>query len=87
MGKIGIVAFLVLAILVVSTNADLQLNFYAKSCPKAEKIVLDFVNEHIPNAPPLAAALIRMQFHDCFVRVSVYTYICIYLYSVSIYVM
>ncbi|KAL8478322.1 hypothetical protein ACS0TY_030292 [Phlomoides rotata] len=68
MGNSGIVTFLIFAILVASTNADLQLNFYAKSCPKAEKIVLDFVNEHIPNAPPLAAALIRMHFHDCFVR-------------------
>ncbi|GJX29981.1 ribonuclease H-like domain-containing protein [Tanacetum coccineum] len=42
--------------------------FYTSSCPKAEKIVQDYVNKHIPNAPSLAAALIRMNFHDCFVR-------------------
>lgn len=76
MGKFGIFTFLTFGILLVSTNADLQMNFYAKSCPRAEKIVLDFVNEHIPNAPPLAAALIRMHFHDCFVRVSVYVQFC-----------
>ncbi|XVE74498.1 hypothetical protein DITRI_Ditri12bG0021600 [Diplodiscus trichospermus] len=44
------------------------MNFYAKSCPKAEKIVQDYVKEHIPNAPSLAATFIRMHFHDCFVR-------------------
>lgn len=60
-----------LAILGLS-EAQLQLGFYAKNCPKAEKIVEDFVDEHIHNAPSVAAALIRMHFHDCFVRVCVH---------------
>lgn len=54
------------------SEAQLQLGFYAKNCPKAEKIVKDFVDEHIHNAPSVAAALIRMHFHDCFVRVCVH---------------
>ncbi|KAM7481556.1 hypothetical protein LguiB_006139 [Lonicera macranthoides] len=38
------------------------------SCPKAEKIVQDYVHDHIQNAPTVAATLLRMHFHDCFVR-------------------
>ncbi|PKA46395.1 Peroxidase 3 [Apostasia shenzhenica] len=46
----------------------LKLGYYEESCPNAEKIVYDFVKSHIPNAPTLAAPLLRMHFHDCFVR-------------------
>lgn len=71
----GTFTYLVIAIvgllgLVGSANADLKMGFYTKSCPNAEKIVQDYVNKHIPNVPSLAAALIRLHFHDCFLRVS-----------------
>ena len=52
-----------------SSDAQLQMNFYAKSCPNAEKIISDHIQKHIHNGPSLAAPLIRMHFHDCFVRV------------------
>lgn len=64
----GFCSILVVLAIFGSVHGDLQMGFYASSCPKAEKIVQDYVNEHIPNAPSLAAALIRMHFHDCFVR-------------------
>lgn len=64
-GVIGILS----CFAVVSTQAQLQTGFYDHSCPKAEKLIMQFVHEHIPNAPSLAAALLRMHFHDCFVRV------------------
>ncbi|KAL9457570.1 hypothetical protein AB3S75_006587 [Citrus x aurantiifolia] len=70
MGRIDYigVVFLSLFGVVGLSEAQLQQGFYAKSCPRAEKIVLDYVNKHIHNAPSLAASFLRMHFHDCFVR-------------------
>ncbi|KAI3714135.1 hypothetical protein L1987_72725 [Smallanthus sonchifolius] len=64
----GFCSILVFLVIFGPVRGDLQMGFYGSSCPKAEKIVQDYVNQHIPNAPSLAAALIRMHFHDCFVR-------------------
>ncbi|CAN4103454.1 unnamed protein product [Withania somnifera] len=58
----------VLCIIIGCGHAQLEMNFYAKSCPKAEKIIKDFVQKQVPKAPNTAAAILRMHFHDCFVR-------------------
>ncbi|KAL0405555.1 UNVERIFIED_CONTAM: Peroxidase 39 [Sesamum latifolium] len=63
-----VITVIIVVMLSGSCCADLEMDFYAESCPKAEQIVYDYVNAHIPNAPSLAASLIRMHFHDCFVR-------------------
>ncbi|XP_051152084.1 peroxidase 27-like [Andrographis paniculata] len=46
----------------------LSLDFYKKTCPKAEAIVKHETARIIAVAPTLAAALLRLHFHDCFVR-------------------
>lgn len=50
----------------------LSFSYYAKSCHKFESIVHKKVNEWVKKDSTLAAALIRLHFHDCAVRVSDY---------------
>lgn len=53
------------------TNAQgLKVGFYDKTCPKAEAIVKKSVSDAMKNDPTIGAPLLRMFFHDCFVRVT-----------------
>ncbi|CAL5038220.1 unnamed protein product [Urochloa decumbens] len=48
--------------------AQLEFGYYSKSCPNAEAIVRDEMEKIISAAPSLAGPLLRLHFHDCFVR-------------------
>ncbi|KAA8515463.1 hypothetical protein F0562_018926 [Nyssa sinensis] len=52
----------------VNTALSLQLHFYSNSCPQAELVVKRIVQQHFSNDPSLPAGLLRLHFHDCFIR-------------------
>lgn len=48
----------------------LQFNIYQESCPEAEAIIFSWVETAISQDPRMAASLLRLHFHDCFVNAS-----------------
>lgn len=65
-----LVAFLT-ALLILSMSSSgnaLSLNYYEKTCPDAEWIIAGAVKAAAAKDKTVPAALLRMHFHDCFIR-------------------
>lgn len=60
---------LVICVLEMANAQGLKMGFYKTSCPSAESIIKNTTAQYISRAPTLAAPLLRMHYHDCFVRV------------------
>ncbi|KAK9688946.1 hypothetical protein RND81_09G023900 [Saponaria officinalis] len=50
------------------SEALLSVGFYEKSCPNVESIIQEVVWKAVLNDSGIAASLIRLHFHDCFVK-------------------
>ncbi|KAG8086648.1 hypothetical protein GUJ93_ZPchr0010g9888 [Zizania palustris] len=48
--------------------AALSMDYYGMSCPFTEMVVMSVVNQAVMDDPTLAAGLLRLHFHDCFVQ-------------------
>uniref|UniRef100_J3NA18 Peroxidase n=1 Tax=Oryza brachyantha TaxID=4533 RepID=J3NA18_ORYBR len=55
-------------ILSSSAMAQLDVGYYRKTCPKVAEIVREEMVRILAAAPTLAGPLLRLHFHDCFVR-------------------
>lgn len=51
-------------------NAALTMNYYKFSCPLVDSVVKKNVQRALNDDPTLAAGLVRMHFHDCFIQVT-----------------
>ncbi|XP_006648187.2 peroxidase 64 [Oryza brachyantha] len=55
-------------VLLVGGGEALSLDYYTKSCPKAEAAVAAAVKQAMAKDRTVPAGLLRLHFHDCFVR-------------------
>ncbi|KAK1677675.1 hypothetical protein QYE76_038523 [Lolium multiflorum] len=51
-----------------ASASGLKLNYYSKSCPRAEQIIKEQVRSHYDEHGNTAVSWLRALFHDCTVR-------------------
>ncbi|WOK95550.1 hypothetical protein Cni_G04257 [Canna indica] len=67
-GEMLLALVVALCLSATTTEAQLRVGFYSCICPQAELIVRQEVNKAVRANPGIAAGLLRLHFHDCFVR-------------------
>lgn len=60
---------LFMLLLIGSSSAQLNENFYANKCPKVFYAVKSVVQSAVAKEHRMGASLLRLHFHDCFVHV------------------
>jgi peroxidase len=62
-------------ILIDGSKSQLHVGFYSNTCPQVESTVHDVVREAVLSDRTMAAVLLRLHFHDCFVEVFLYIWL------------
>ena len=78
-----VIALAALLLLGGTVGACIDVGFYDRTCPSAETLVQQTVAAAFANNSGVAPALIRMHFHDCFVKVSHCVDITIHVHALS----
>jgi peroxidase len=75
MERFSLLLFLVLtSACVMKAHAEiLSPYYYQELCPIAEEIVKQHVESEVYRDPNVAAQLLRLHFHDCFVMVNTFS--------------
>ncbi|KAJ0771623.1 putative peroxidase [Helianthus annuus] len=60
--------FITISMLCLLATSQLTTDFYSKTCPNLRTIVRDQIIKVIKTEPRMAASLLRLHFHDCFVN-------------------
>lgn len=77
MASRSLVCLIAFVLLALATTASSQLcpDFYDKSCPVALSTIKWVVEAAVNKEPRMAASLLRLHFHDCFVNVMTIMYL------------
>lgn len=69
----------------MSSEGQLEVGFYSNTCPQVDSIVGAVVRDAVLSDPNMAAVLLRLHFHDCFVQV-IEVYLSLSLYILIIFI-
>lgn len=75
-----LLGLLVLVLIHFNGINALSSNYYDQTCPMAESTVTSVVKKAMLNDQTVPAALLRMHFHDCFIRVNQMLYYKVFYY-------
>jgi hypothetical protein len=64
----------------LASRSQLTSDFYKTTCPNVLSIVRKEVQNALKTEMRMAASLLRLHFHDCFVNVSLTVWVCVYIY-------
>ncbi|XP_020221464.1 peroxidase 43 [Cajanus cajan] len=63
-----VLSLLFFSFFIGGSEGQLQVGFYSNTCPQVDSIVNAIVRDAVLSDPNMAAVLLRLHFHDCFVE-------------------